>query len=297
MTIAQALRNARTSIDAVDARVLLRHALGVTNEYLATHTEQPLSPEQIHLFQTLVESRQQGEPVAYLTGTREFYGLELKVTPAVLIPRPETELLVELALERIPENQPSTALDLGTGSGAIAIALAHYRRIARITATDASNAALTIAAENIEKLLTSDGSTDSSLLKNFGDASPIELLWSDWYTALQSRQFDIIVSNPPYIATMDSHLSEGDVRFEPQTALTSGPDGLNALRHIIYHAPAYLHTGGWLLCEHGYDQAERVQALFTEVGFTKVFSAQDLAGIPRATGGQLGSISCPPQKD
>jgi len=287
MTIAQALRDARTSIDAVDARILLRHALGVSKEYLAIHTDQPLLPEQIHLFRTLVESRQRGEPVAYLTGTREFYGLEFKVTPAVLIPRPETELLVELALARIPENQPSTVLDLGTGSGAIAIALAHYRPSAHVTAADASNAALTVAAENIERLLALDGTTNPPRLKNFRDGLPIELLWSDWYTALQNRRFDVIVSNPPYIATMDSHLSEGDVRFEPQTALTSGLDGLNALRHIIFHAPAYLNNEGWLLCEHGYDQAERVQTLFTEAGFRGVFSAPDLAGILRVTGGQF----------
>jgi release factor glutamine methyltransferase len=273
-TIKQVLREARGRIDAVDARVLLRHALQVDNEYLATHPERQLDAAEQARFAALLTRRSAGEPVAYIIGTREFYGLQFKVTAEVLIPRPETELLVELALQRMPEKRHMRVLDLGTGSGAIAVALAYHRPVAQITATDASAAALAIARENAERLLD----------------TPRLVAWQgDWYSALGDEKFDLIVSNPPYVAATDRHLQQGDLRFEPLAALAGGADGLDNLHIIVAAAPGHLNSGGWLLCEHGYDQAPQVQALFTDAGFSGVFSALDLAGIPRVTGGRLRS--------
>lgn len=272
-TIRQVLAEARRLIDAVDARVLLRHALHLSNEALATHPDRQLSSVEQTGYTALVARRAAGEPAAYIVGTREFYGLEFKVTSAVLIPRPETELLVELALARIAEQRPVRVLDLGTGSGAIAIALAYHRPLAQVTATDTSPAALAVARENALRLLCARGGSFTASL-------------GDWYAAVADEQFAVIVANPPYIAASDAHLQQGDLRFEPAGALASGPDGLDDLRAVVAGAPAHLQAGGWLLCEHGYDQAERVHALFTAAGFSAVFSAPDLAGIPRITGGQ-----------
>ena len=217
----------------------------------------------------LLERRLGGEPIAYLLGEREFYGLTFKVSPATLIPRPETELLVELALQRIPQLGARRVLDLGTGSGAIALSIAHARPNAEVVAVDASAAALEVAQFNTQQLALGN----------------VRLLQSDWYAALHGERFDMIVSNPPYIAAGDAHLAQGDVRFEPSSALVSGTDGLDDIRRICAQAKAHLKSKGWLLFEHGYDQAAPVRALLRQAGFAEVFSARDLAGIERVSGG------------
>jgi release factor glutamine methyltransferase len=210
-----------------------------------------------------------GEPIAYLLGVREFYGLPFKVSPDVLIPRPETELLVELALSRTPEN--GALLDLGTGSGAIAVTIASLRPDLNITASDISTSALKIAKYNAQQLLPEN--------------AEIRFVQSDWYQQITLQQFTTIVSNPPYIVKDDAHLFEGDLRFEPINALTDHADGLSAYRQIILGATSRLTPNGWLLMEHGYDQAKDVQTLLTEHGFREVQSWADLAGIMRVTGG------------
>jgi release factor glutamine methyltransferase len=253
-------------LDPLETRILLRHALGITRIQLITESERVLSSEEAALVASLVQRRRDGEPIAYIIGVREFYGLPFEVTPDVLIPRPETELLVDLALEGLPPE--ACVLDMGTGSGAIAIALAHQRRDVKVTAIDFSNAALAVARRNAEQL----GAT-------------VEFLHSDWYTALANRQFDLIVSNPPYIVSGDPHLAQGDLRFEPVDALTDHADGLSALRSVIRGSPARLTDGGRLLVEHGYNQSDTVRRLLTTHGFMKVQSWRDLAGIERVSGG------------
>lgn len=270
-TIAEILRTAR--IDALDARVLLQTALGVNHAYLAAHPEHAVTGAPLARYLALAARRAAGEPVAYLTGEREFFSLGFKVTPAVLIPRPETELLVELALERIPQDAPCRVLDLGSGSGCIAISVARHRPRARVTATDCSPRALEIAAENARVL----------------DAHHIHFARGNWYEAIGDERFDVIVSNPPYIAEGDPHLASGDVRFEPATALAAGADGLDCLRDIVGGAGAHLTAGGWLLLEHGWDQAAACRALLQKAGFTAVRAWQDLAGIARVSGGVWGT--------
>ncbi len=273
-TIQQALAAARRSIDAVDARVLLRHALGESNEFLATHPTRVLSAEQAKFFHTLVARRAAGEPVAYLTGSREFYGLAFEVNPAVLIPRPETELLVDLALQRLSADGVTTVLDLGTGSGAIAIAIAQHRPLATLYAVDASKAALLVARRNARRLLPQER------------ARQIIFLHGNWYQPLAGRRVDLIVANPPYIAAADPHLKQGDLRFEPVRALSAGTDGLTGLREIIANGASHLEPGGWLICEHGYDQADAVEALFAAARFRLIARREDGAGIPRVAMGQ-----------
>ena len=274
MKIREALLEARTSIDPVDARILISHALQTSKEYLAAHPDHPLTADEADRFLALVGRRAAGEPIAYLIGMREFYGRPFEVTPSVLIPRPETELLVELALERIAVDRPADILDLGTGSGAIAITLACERPGARVSAIDASKAALDVASSNACRLIGTQW------------ASRLTLLQGDWYMPVARRRFHLIVANPPYIADGDPHLAEGDLRFEPVDALTPGGDGLDALSAIAAGASSHILPGGWLICEHGYDQAERVRALFVAEGLTQIASAPDLAGIPRATVGK-----------
>lgn len=255
----------------LEAQILLRHVLGdVSRAWLMAHGEQALTSAQAEHFQALLRRRLRGEPVAYILGKREFYGLEFAVTPDVLIPRPDTETLVEAALRCIPENESCRVLDLGTGSGAIAITIAEHRPLARLTATDCSESALKVACVNAGKL--SPGN--------------VRLLHSDWFSALTSQVFDVIVSNPPYIAAADPHLNQGDLRFEPSDALVSGKDGLDDIRAIVAQAPAHLASGGWLLLEHGYDQAVRVAGLLEDAGFEDVSHAADLAGIARVTLGR-----------
>jgi release factor glutamine methyltransferase len=259
---------AQSPLPPLETRILLCEALGLTRVQLITRSE--LVPDEAgraRLAQLLAR-RLAGEPIAYITGSREFYGLEFAVTPAVLIPRPETELLVELACERLP--QGASVLDLGTGSGAIAVAIAHVRPDARVTALDASAAALEVARGNAQR-----------------HGAQVTFLQSDWYASLAPQRFDLIVSNPPYIVAGDAHLSQGDLRFEPVDALTDHADGLDALRAIINGAPGFLAPGGWLLMEHGYDQAAAVRALLNAKGYAQTQSWRDLAGIERASGGRL----------
>jgi len=228
-----------------------------------------LNDAQLSRYTALFERRMNGEPIAYLLAAREFYGLDFKVTPATLIPRPETELLVELALQHIPQRGTFRVLDLGTGSGAIALSIAHARPDAGVVAVDASQDALAVARENAQRLNTGN----------------VRLLCSDWFSALHGEHFDLIVANPPYVAANDAHLAQGDLRFEPRRALASGADGLDDIRRICAQAKAHLDPGGWLLFEHGYDQAEQVRTLLRHSGFTGVFSARDLSGIERVSGG------------
>ena len=254
----------------LEARVLATFAWDVAPAWLIAHDIDPMSAAQISTFDTLLIRRLAGEPVAYLTGTREFYGRPFRVSPDVLIPRPDTELLVDLALARIPPDQAMDVLDLGTGSGCIAITLALERPLARITAVDRSTVALALARRNAERL-----------------NAHVEFLTSDWFDALAGRRFDLIVSNPPYIAAAAPHLARGDVRFEPLSALAAGQDGLDDLRHLARTARAHLKPGGTLLLEHGYDQADAVQALLRMNGIRHPQSWADLAGILRVSGGEL----------
>ena len=270
-TLAQALAAAR--LDAVDARALMRHLLGVDDAWLIAHADEQLSATQSAAFAVLVARRMAGEPVAYIVGTREFFSLEFKATPAVLIPRPETEMLVEFALERIDSEGACSVLDLGTGSGCVAIAIAHARPRAQVVAVDRSTAALAVAQENAHQHATAN----------------LTLLASDWFTALAGRRFDVIVANPPYVADGDAHLHQGDLRFEPAAALVAGSDGLDCIRAIVASAPQYLNSGGALAIEHGYDQAASCRELLAAAGFYAVFSHTDLAGIERVSGGVLGA--------
>jgi release factor glutamine methyltransferase len=261
----------RTSgIGTVDATILLISASGLTREQLITH-DGSFEAAVIATYQSLCLRRAGGEPVAYLTGQREFYGRRFQVTPDVLIPRPETELLVELALQRIPDDGAGLKLlDLGTGSGSIAISMACERLRLDVTATDISGAALALAAQNAQSL-----------------GAQVQWLESDWFAALDmSAPFDLILANPPYIAAGDVHLESGDLRHEPRGALTDGADGLSALRRIISGSVGRLKPGGHLLLEHGHDQAQAVRSLLEETGFKEVRSWRDLASIERVSGGQ-----------
>lgn len=272
--IALALGEAKTQIDLIDARILLQHALKTNRAHLAAHPEQPLTQAQQDQFNTLVERRKHGEPIAYIIGNREFFGLNFKVTPAVLIPRPETEMLVDQALLRLSQHHPMRILELGTGSGAIAIAIAQHRPPAKITATDISTEALVIAKQNAENILQNRN-------------AQIEFLHSDWFSQVPQQAFDLIVSNPPYIDECDPHLSNGDLRFEPQNALSAGPHGLLALEHITRNAASRLAPGGWLLLEHGFDQGPACRALLNQNAFTAIQTLRDLADLDRVTVGQL----------
>ena len=262
------------ALDASGARIevqtLLQNVLNASRAYLLAHPERCLNDSEQTRYEELLQRRLHGEPIAYLLGEREFFGLMFKVTLATLIPRPETELLVELALQRIPQNEPCRVLDLGTGSGAIALSIAHARPDVEVVAVDASTKALAVARENAQRL----GISNTTFVQ------------SDWYTALDEQCFDLIVSNPPYVAAGDPHLQRGDLRFEPASALASGKDGLRDIRHIVTHARVHLCPEGWLLFEHGYDQAAQVRELMQQAGFNAVFSAQDLAGIERVSGGR-----------
>jgi release factor glutamine methyltransferase len=254
----------------LEARVLAAFAWDASPAWLIAHDTDPLGEAQAAQYETLMARRLAGEPVAYLTGTREFWGRPFLVSPDVLIPRPDTELLVELALARMPIDQAVEVLDLGTGSGCIAITLALERPLARVTAVDRSTTALAIAQRNADAL----------------DAH-VEFLTSDWFAALAGRSFDLIVGNPPYISATDPHLARGDVRFEPLTALTAGHDGLDDLRQLTAAACAHLKPGGRVLLEHGYDQAGAVRTLLQDNGIPHPQSWADLAGIARVSGGEL----------
>jgi release factor glutamine methyltransferase len=259
------------ALPALEARILLMHVLGWRRTELITRDQETLSDDLVQRFEALAARRSNGEPIAQLTGKREFFGLDFDVTPDVLIPRPETELLVELALEAIAHTPNARVLDLGTGTGAIAISIAHARPDARVWAVDRSAAALHVARNNAARLL---------------DKTTVTFAESDWTAKLDpSLLFETIVSNPPYIASDDPHLKQGDLRFEPRGALTDDADGLSAIRTIIETAPFLLAKNGALWLEHGYDQADAVRRLLQSRGFTEVHSMCDLAGIERCSGG------------
>ncbi|SDE25090.1 [protein release factor]-glutamine N5-methyltransferase [Massilia sp. PDC64] len=257
-------------LDPLENRILLCEATGLTRVQLITQGDRALTPDEASRLDDLVARRLHGEPIAYIVGRREFFGLEFRVGPAVLIPRPDTELIVELALERLPRG-PARLLDMGTGSGAIAVAVAHTRPDADVTALDVSPDALAVAQANAA-----------------ANGARVRFLESSWFDALAATEtFDVIASNPPYIAAGDDHLAQGDLRFEPVGALTDHADGLSALRTIVAGSPRHLVPGGWLLLEHGYDQAAAVRALLVDAGFTDVQSWRDLAGIERVSGGRF----------
>jgi len=243
-----------------EAELLLLHVLGRERGWLFAHATDLLDPATAEVFATLLQRRIAGEPVAYLLGRRGFWTLDLAVSPATLIPRPETERLVELALERLPEGVPLRIADLGTGSGAIALALASERPLAQIVATDMSGDAIAVAAGNA---------------RQHGLAN-VAFRQGSWHAPLADERFDLIATNPPYIASDDPHLAQGDLRFEPATALASGHDGLDDIRLIIAGAPTHLQPGGWLLMEHGWDQGEAIRALLEGAGFVEVETALDL---------------------
>ncbi|MDM8563262.1 peptide chain release factor N(5)-glutamine methyltransferase, partial [Candidatus Marithioploca araucensis] len=251
----------------LDAEILLCYVLGVTRSYLYAWSDKILTPNQYAQFQALLTRRAQGEPIAYITGRKEFWSLDLQVTENTLIPRPETELLVEQALARLSPESQAEVIDLGTGSGAIALAIAQERPFCRILATDNSMAALKVARANAQNL----------------GIQQVAFLMSDWWAALGEIKATLIVSNPPYIAKDDPHLT--GVKVEPRRALVAGVDGLADIRQLIAGAISHLEIGGWLLLEHGYDQAEAVRKLFIQQGYESVTTYKDLAGLPRVTVG------------
>lgn len=256
----------------LDAELLLRHVTGLDATGLITRNTQELTEDQLHQYTTLVDRRVSGEPVAHITGEREFWSLPLKVDQHTLIPRPDTELLVELALELIKEHSLDTVIDLGTGSGAIAIAIKKECPRCEISATDYS----------LEALLTAQQNANRHRLE-------IRLVQSRWFDQLGAGKYDLIISNPPYIAENDPHLQQGDVRFEPASALISGADGLDDIHEIVRWAPTHLNDNGWLLLEHGYQQAARVRAIMATQNFSHIETRQDLAGNDRATLGRKGA--------
>lgn len=275
--LAHAQQTLQASLPPHEARAevqyLLSEVLQCNRAWLMAHDDAPLTEAVCATFLSLVQRRAEGEPVAYIIGHREFFGLRLQVTPDTLIPRPDTETLVESALQKLAqldsaEKQP-TVLDLGTGSGAIALAIAHQCPHAKVTAVDASLGALAMARQNAREL----------------QLAHVTCVHSHWFAQLSHQRFHIIVSNPPYIEAEDPHLSQGDVRFEPRSALVSGADGLDDIRHIIAQSRDHLHAQGWLLLEHGYNQSTAVAQLFAEAQFQQIGHAYDLQHIPRVTFG------------
>lgn len=268
--VAHALTEACQRIERREARILLGHATGMAAAEVATYPERILTPVAWSNFHALVARRERGEPIAYLVGVREFYGRNFMVTPDVLIPRPETELLVDAGLARIAQISAPRILDLGCGCGCVAITLSLERPGGNATAVERSPAALAMACKNAAAL----GAT-------------LCCVESDWYAALGGARFHLIVANPPYVAAGDPHLAQGDLRFEPESALVGGDEGLDDIRIIVSGAPPHLLPGGWLLLEHGYDQAQKVHALLSSAGFVDIEQHRDLAGIVRVSGGHL----------
>jgi release factor glutamine methyltransferase len=274
-------------LDAIDARyesqLLLQHALKVDRAWLIAHDNDDIVADVEHQFNSLIQRRIDGEPMAYILGEREFYGLNLAVTPDTLIPRPDTETLVEAALAKIPvcetnqtldfdlrRNDEVSVLDLGTGSGAIALAIAKSRPQTNVVAVDASTAALEVAKKNASAL----------------QIPNVRFLLSNWFSVIAGERFDIIASNPPYIEATDSHLKQGDLRFEPISALASGADGLDDIRRIIDDCLIHLKPQGWLMFEHGYNQAESVRDLMAQTGLIAIETLKDLGGNDRVTIGK-----------
>lgn len=271
-TVDAALAAARRRLPAAEAKLLLRRLLGCDAAWLAAHGDAPLAAAQASGLASLVERRAAGEPIAYLLGEREFYGRRFAVTPAVLIPRPETELLVELSLQKLGAKPRPRLLELGTGSGCIAVTLACELVQAEIVAVDISAAALAVAEDNARH---------HGVVVTFRS--------SDWFAAVAGR-FDLIVANPPYVAAADPHLGRGDLRFEPESALASGVDGLDAIRRIVAAAPRYLVPGGWLLLEHGSDQGAAVHRLLEAGGAAAIECRRDLAGLERVSAGRFAAV-------
>ena len=257
----------KTEAAAFEAQLLLQYVLGVNRAWLIAHEHDVLQPNIQVVFEALLNRRLAGEPIAYILGGREFYGLDLLVTPDTLIPRPDTETLVEAALANIPDSANQTILDLGTGTGAIALAVAKHRPKVNVVAVDASAAALEVAKKNAATLAITN----------------VRLMLSDWFDALAGERFDLIVSNPPYIEQNDVHLTQGDVRFEPISALASGADGLDDIRHIVADCLIYLKPQGWLMIEHGYNQADLVADLMAEAGLVSIQTIKDFGGNNRVT--------------
>lgn len=282
-TVSQCLADATRRIQVcsdsarLDAELMLCHVLGCSRAWLFAHAHDPLETEPLVRFRSLLARRVRGEPVAHILGRRGFWTLDLAVDPSTLIPRPETELLVEAALERLGDDTGLRVLDLGTGTGAIALAIASERPRAAVVAVEHSTAALALARRNLE----------ASGLRN------VDLRLGSWYGPLAGERFSVIVANPPYIAAGDPHLDHGDVRFEPRSALVSGADGLDDVRVIIAGAAAHLEPGGWLMLEHGHDQGEAVRGLLAVAGLLQVGSRQDLAGHERISFGCLSPSRYP----
>ena len=274
LTVADLRKQGRSVLADVDADALLLHVLGKPHSWLFAHADDPVDAEAATRYAALLQRRREGEPVAYLTGSRGFWTLELAVTSATLIPRSETELLVEHALARIPEDAAVRVADLGTGSGAIALAIASERPRAHVIATDASADALVVARGNAQR----------NAIGN------VEFRHGDWLAPLLGERMDVIVSNPPYIADGDPHLAQGDLRFEPALALSCGVDGLDAIRRIVIAAPACLRPGGWLMLEHGFDQGPAVRTLLRDAGFHGVKTVRDLESRDRLGLGRIGAV-------
>ena len=278
MTITEVLAAAKSALSQaghtearLEAQLLLQHVLNVNRAWLIAHEHDFLTQAQLSTFNTLLDRRIQGEPMAYILGYREFFGLKLKVSPDTLIPRPDTETLVECALSKIPASRNGlTILDLGTGTGAIALAIAQNRPLTDVTTVDASAGALKITQENAANL----------------NIRNVRFVQSNWFNALGQQRFDVIVSNPPYIESDDPHLKQGDLRFEPQSALASGKDGLYDIRLIIDESLIHLKPQGWLMLEHGYNQAKAVSELMSAAGLVDVASIKDLGGNMRVTIGK-----------
>ncbi len=275
VNVAELLREAAGRLSGADARheaeQLLLHVLGVERAWLFAHATDAVDQDARQRFELLVTRRAEGHPLAYLVGRRGFWTLDLQVNTATLIPRPETELLVEQALARLPDDDMVRVADMGTGSGAVALSIASERPLATVMATDVLGPALAVAVKNAQ-------------------AHGLENVWfrrGHWFVALGADRFDMIVSNPPYIAAGDPHLTQGDLRFEPPPALASGADGLDAIREIVAGAPEHLVPGGWLLLEHGWDQGEAIRALLEQAGFVDAQTVQDLEQRDRVTLGRL----------
>lgn len=279
MTIHEALLEAQAALARLlleageaklEAQLLMQHVLSVNRAWLITHESDALQTNNHADFEALLNRRLQGEPIAHILGYREFYGLNLKVTPDTLIPRPDTESLVDAALAKIAPHQAAHILDLGTGTGAIALAFASNRPQTQVTAVDASQAALNVAIENAKNL----------------NITNVRFVLSDWFTALTNQKFDVIVSNPPYIEQDDAHLNLGDLRFEPISALASGQDGLDDIRKIIDDCLIHLKPQGWLMMEHGYNQAGKVADLMSQAGLVDMETIKDFGGNHRVTIGR-----------
>lgn len=266
-TLKATVEHVKRRIPRLDARLLMQHLLGITHAQYLADPDRKLNGAEVEAFMTLVLRRERGEPVAYLLGEKDFYSRSFRVTSDVLIPRPDTELIVTLALKRLKTLTWPRVLDLGTGSGAIAVTIACEHPEAAVVAVDVSPAALAVARENADRL-----------------GGKVGFIESDWFSALGDEAFDLIVANPPYVAARDPHLLQDGLPFEPDLALTDGADGLSCIRRIVADAPAHLVAGGLLLIEHGYDQAEAVRGLLQAGPFTEIATWQDLSGNDRVTG-------------